>query len=344
MKTALAALFFAAWVPLAFGGPCTGAEAQLAQVSRQLARGEPDAAEQVLGSIAPSYPACPDVLLQEARIVAARGDAATAGGMFMRYLEVAPDDSRGYTYFGRFLISQRQYDRADRASEVAIQKAPNDPGALALRGQLLDMKGESQKGLEMLNRACQLDPENVDAQFYLGTIFDRAKRPDEAVKHFQKVVSIDQRDARAWDYLALNLEPLGKLDAADEAYRKALDVNSPGAQFDAFLDYNYGRFLVKRNDLADAKKHLDRAVELVPQARSTWYERAKLNLRLGDYKQARSDAEKAASLQDPAGVIIDLQLYSLLEQIYRHLGEKELAAKYAELARTTPIPSRGDHR
>jgi hypothetical protein len=77
--------------------------------------------------------------------------------------------------------------------------------------------------------------------------------------------------------------------------------------------------------------------------RATWYERARLDLRMQDYQLARKDAEMAASLADPQGVIIDLQIYTILEQIYRRLGETELANKYAELERQTLPPIRGEH-
>jgi tetratricopeptide (TPR) repeat protein len=117
-------------------------------------------------------------------------------------------------------------------------------------------------------------------------------------------------------------------------------VNHEGQQFDAFLDYNYGRFLAKRNHLAESKLHLDRAVELVPDDRDTWYDRAKLNLRMGNYAQARSDGERAASLVEQTGGIIDLQVYTLLEKIYRRLGEKELADQYANRTRQMPPPTR----
>jgi tetratricopeptide (TPR) repeat protein len=344
MRLTLSFVFLALCVPLAWGDACSGAESQLAVVSRELARGLPDAAEAALGAVVASNPQCLEILLLEARIRSAKGDAANAGAIFMRYLQLAPADPRGYTYFGRFLLEQRQYQRADEVSASALEKAPNDPQALALRGQILDMKGDSQKGLELLKRACQADPDNVEAQFYLGTVFDRAKRPGEAVSHFRKVVGIDPSDARAWDYLALNLEPLGQIEEADQAYRKGLEVNVPGQHHDSFLDYNYGRFLMKRNQLQASKQHLDRAVELTPNVRGVWYERAKLRLRLEDYRQARSDAEKAAAIPDSPGGIIDLQVYSLLEQIYRHLGETELARKYAELSRETPVPARGEHR
>lgn len=344
MKALAICFLLAMCTPAAFGDACTGAEAQLTVVSRELSRGSPTAAEAALAHVVRDHPGCLDILLAEARIEAAKGDEQTAGGLFVRYLQLAPDDPRGYTYFGRFLLEQRQYQQADQVSEAGLEKAPDDPGAMALRGQILDMKGDSQKGLDLLQRACAANPENGDAQFYMGTIFDRAKRPAEAVEHFQKAAGINPHDARAWDYLALNLEPLGKIDAADAAYRKALAANRAGPHFDAFLDYNYGRFLMKRNQLALSKQHLDRAVELAPEVRAVWYERAKLDLRLQDYPQARADAEKAASLKDSAGIIIDLQLYSLLEKIYRHLGETQLANKYAELSRDTPVPQRGEHR
>ena len=78
----------------------------------------------------------------------------------------------------------------------------------------------------------------------------------------------------------------------------------------------------------------------MPDYRDTWYDRAKLNLRMGNYSQARSDAERAASLSEETGGILNLQVYNLLEQIYRRLGEKELADRYANLTRQTPPPMR----
>jgi hypothetical protein len=49
----------------------------------------------------------------------------------------------------------------------------------------------------------------------------------------------------------------GQVDRAGEAYRKAETVNQRGRHFDAFLDYNYGRLLMKGHQLKEAKEHLD---------------------------------------------------------------------------------------
>ncbi len=344
MRSALLSLLFAtcsAW--LAFAGPCTGAETQLAQVSRALTVNSPATAENTLHALSLSYPDCPEIVLHQARLSQAKGNPSQAAELYYRYTDTDPNDSRGLAYFGRFFLEQRDSMRADALSAAAVDKNPDDPAALALRGQILVMKGQSSEGQTLLERAVRLDPDDPEAQFQLGTIYDTAKAASRAVEHFRKAATLNPHNPRAWDYLALNLEPVGDLEGAEQAYRKGLQVNEAGRYHDAFLDYNYGSFLAKRNDLSGSKHHLDRAVELTPQVRAVWYERAKLNMRMQNYEQARSDAEKAAACQQQGG-IIDLQIYSLLSQVYARLGETALAKKYMDLTRETPPPVRGEQR
>jgi tetratricopeptide (TPR) repeat protein len=344
MKTAMLFLLVAACLPrVALADACAEADSQYSRISIELGRSAVEAAERILNQVPPSNAACPSVLLAKARIAAGKGDSSQAEALFSHYMEVAPEDPRGYAFLARLLIDEGEYPRADAASEAAIQKGPDNPAALAVRGQLLAMKGDRKRGVELLTKACQLDPEDAEAEFQLGSIYDRSKLPADAMIHFKRVVALDPEDPRAWDYLALSQEPMGDLDGAAGSYAKALQVNREGPHYDAFLDYNYGRFLMKQGDLKKSKVHLDHAVELVPNIRATWYERARLDLRLKDYQLARKDAETAARISDPEGIIIDLQIYSILEQIYRRVGERELANKYAELGRSTAPPVRGEH-
>ena len=60
-------------------------------------------------------------------------------------------------------------------------------------------------------------------------------------------------------------------------------------------------------------------------------------MKVKNYEGARADGERAATLRDTGGVILDLQIYALLGQIYGRLGNKELASKYAALG---PCPSK----
>src|SRR3954469_329481 len=237
----------------AFAGPCTGAEEPLAQVSRALNRNAIENAENILQALRVSHPECPEIVLNEARLAQAKGSVDEAAELFYRYTDTDPNDSRGLAYFGRFFLEQHDYMRADALSAAAVDKNPSDPAALALRGQVLVMKEQSPEGQTLLEKAVELDPDDPEAQFQLGVIYEKAKAAPQAVQYFQKATALNPSDARAWDYLALNLEPLGDLEGADGAYRKGLQVNQPGRYHDAFLDYNYGRFLAKRNDLTASK-------------------------------------------------------------------------------------------
>ena len=344
MRTTFISLLFAVcaiWPT--FAKPCTGAEEQLAQVSKALTVNALEMAESALRALSVSYPDCPEIVLHQARLAQAKGNISKAAELYYRYTDTDPDDSRGLAHFGRFFLEQRDYMRADALSAAAVDKNPEDPAALALRGQILLMKGQSTEGRDLLEEAIKIDPDDPEAQFQLGTIYDKAKAAAQAVEHFRKAATLNPQDARAWDYLALNLEFIGDLGDTEQAYQKGLQVNRAGRYHDAFLDYNYGRFLAKRNDLSGSKRHLDRAVQSVPQIRAVWYERAKLDMRTQNYQQARADAEKAAACTQQGG-IIDLQIYSLLSQVYSRLGDTALAKKYSDLTRETPPPVRGEQR
>ncbi len=203
------------------------------------------------------------------------------------------------------------------------------------------MQGRADEGRKLLEQAVARDPDNAEALFQLGILEDRAKHSDQAASTFQRVVALRPFDPRAWDYLGLNLEPLGRVAEAGRAYKQGLAVNEKPL-FDWFLDYNYGRLLLKLNRLPESKAHLDRAVELLPRLRASHYDRAKLHLRMGELEAAKREAELALSLQDSAGLILDLQVYNLLASVYSRLGDEQNAKKYADLSQSARIPVRSE--
>jgi tetratricopeptide (TPR) repeat protein len=269
----------------------------------------------------------------------AEGNVDDARACLSRFIASVPLDARAYYALAELSLLNGDPVRADSASANAVALKPDYIEALVLRGRILGMKGNAGEAQKLLETACRLAPESAEAHFQLGVLFDSKNDPGEAVAQFRKVLLLNAKNPRANDYLALNLERLGKAEEAAAAYKAGLLVNS-GPLFDSFLDYNYARFLMKRNCLAESKSHLDRAVSLAPETRAVYYERARVNLRLNRYEEARADAEHARSLPDPEGFVLDLQVYYLLSTIYGRLGQTDLARKYAELSRTTRVPLR----
>lgn len=319
---------------------CNSLEKPLTQAMLALRQGRLAEADRLLASLQSSRPECHELALATGRLRMAQGDDISAQRLFSLYTLQEPQDARGHYFLSSLLFSQRNYARAEKVLSQALSLNPDDPDSLTLRGQLLLMKGQIVPAEEALAKACRLAPENAASHFELGKLYDSQHKSPQAVTFFEIVITLSPKDPRAYDYLALNLDRLGNAERAEWAFQKGLEANK-GPLKDGFLNYNYGRFLVAHNRLAEARLHLDQAVSLAPRTRAVYYERAKLSMRLKNYADARGDAERALNLADSAGFVLDLQVYAQLATIYSRLGEKELAAKYAKISKDTPVPLDG---
>jgi Tfp pilus assembly protein PilF len=319
--------------------PCEGAEGSLASIAKALDEGRWSDAEAFLYPLEPSHSECAAVVLDLARLRAAQGNQAEAERHFSRALIMAPDDAVAHALFARFQLSRGLRPQAARLVSQALTLDPECPEALVVQGKIMGDRGMYGDARAVLEKAVALAPDNADAQHELGVWFFRVNLFDRAARHFESAVALNPFRTRSLDYLAISLETLGEGERAEEMYREALKLQARGGSFfDPTLDYNYGRFLLKQGRLEESRPYLDRAVALHANRRGPRYQRAKLHLAQGDYESARQDAERALALGKPGDVVLDLQVYFLLTKIYTQLGEDEMAAKYAELARSTEIP------
>ena len=318
------------------GAPCAGVESSIQSAAEALDRGEWAEAERRLQPLSASHADCGGAVLGLARLRAARGEPGEAERLFARAIALGPADALAHALFAQYRLSRGEPVPAEDLTARALSLDPDCPEALVVKGRLLILKGQIPRAGEALARAAQLAPENAEAHYRLGNWFFGLRLYADAAARFEKAAMLRPVDALAHDYLALSREALGEAEGAEAAYRAALKVNE-GAFFDSFLDYNYGRFLLKQMRLPESQSHLDRAVTLMPEYRGVHYERAKLKMALGDFVGARADAERALGLRNPGNLVLDLQVYYLLATIYARLGERELTQKYAELSRTTPI-------
>src|ERR1700686_3228099 len=86
MRVLLAfALSYAALVPPAFAGACSGAEHHLAAARQAIAQKDADQADRILSPLRASHPGCPELLLSLARVRGAKGEIAEANNLFRGY-------------------------------------------------------------------------------------------------------------------------------------------------------------------------------------------------------------------------------------------------------------------
>jgi protein O-GlcNAc transferase len=192
-----------------------------------------------------------------------------------------------YARLGRWRMAERFYRQA-----VAIKEHPN---ILLFHGVALSALERNDEAEECLLKALKLDPDNEETHHHLGRVykakgqFDTAekqfkraieinpkyvfayaelgellalKRPREASSFLKKAIYYDPNDGWSRAYLAGALWRLRKLKAADEQYRRLVEL-WPNES----LPYrNYGDFLAcNRKDSSTAEWYLRKAVEIDPQ-------------------------------------------------------------------------------
>lgn len=203
--------------------------------------------------------------------------------------------ARGYAELGRWKMAERFYRRS-----LAIKQ---DPWIWLLLGWALDRLKRHDEAEECLRKALEVDPDYDEAHYNLGYSYRKDGKFPLAEKHLKRAIEIDpkyqlayaelgamltgQKDRAkeavgylkcaidlnsddGWSiaYLANALWRLRKLKAAEEQYRRLLELWPTNP-----LPYwCYGDFLAsERNDAVTAEWYLRKAIEIEPKSEFTNY-------------------------------------------------------------------------
>ncbi len=106
-------------------------------------------------------------------------------------LEQNPTDGPGWAMLGRSYTSQGRYKEASAAFEKATAVITDDANLWTEYAYALSMASGKQlegKPVELLNKALQLDPQNLQALVLAGKAAFEARKYDQAVEYWQKVL------------------------------------------------------------------------------------------------------------------------------------------------------------
>ena len=228
--------------------------------------------------------------------------------------------ARSYAELGRWKMAERFYRQS-----LAIKQ---EPWTWLLLGWALDRLGRHDEAEECLRNALKVDPDYDEAHYNLGYNYKKEGKFALAEKHLRRAIEIDPKYAIAYaelgallagqknrvreavGYLKSALEhnpndrwsrvylanaqwKLRKLKAAEEEYRRSIEL-WPN---DSLPYWCYGDFLAcERNDNSTAESYLRKAVEIEPKGEVANYYLGK-NLLLWDRrKEAKRFLTTAARL------------------------------------------------
>jgi len=255
------------------------------------------------------------VLKRAARVLADRGKRGVAG--VSSSLEEA-----------RAMAASGDAEGAERAFASLLRQDPESPEALYDLGRLQGMRGELALAGRNLAKAVRLKPDFAEAWIDLGNVYQMSGGLAEAESAYRQALALDETSALAWCNLGICQQTRSEPAQASESFRRALDLNPcfglalrhwvglqesldwPGdaqwllerwagaAPDDAEIQAALGFLLLKRRfrpDLAIA--HFDRALELGLNDAELHGNRGIALQDLGRIDEALASYEKALALE-----------------------------------------------
>jgi Flp pilus assembly protein TadD len=128
-----------------------------------------------------------------------------------------------------------------------------------LKGRILIEMGDLGNALESLQTASVLDPEEPDAQYYLGIVYERINEPELARESFENACELDDYNPV---YAVAAAEMMIDLDQIDEA--KAYLNSIPMAENNAGIRQSLGHIALIQQDPTKAVQFFQQARLLAP--------------------------------------------------------------------------------
>ncbi|HET7557749.1 MAG TPA: tetratricopeptide repeat protein [Rhodanobacteraceae bacterium] len=130
------------------------------------------------------------------------------------------------------------YQRSREAADAALRLAPNLAAAHVARGSLLYASDFDWAGAEAeYRRALQLTPNDGEAKYRLGTLLATLGQPAPAIDLTRQALVTDPLHANWYSSLASYLAALGRLDEAEQAIGKAIELQPSSTYYHAALAF-----------------------------------------------------------------------------------------------------------
>jgi Flp pilus assembly protein TadD/nucleoside phosphorylase len=165
--------------------------------------------------------------------------------------------------FGMALIKQNRYVEAIVPLQCAVALVPDNLQCVLLLGIALDNEGQLEKALYYLEKTTQLAPDTATAHEHLGSHLAKTNQHEKAVASLQRAIAIEE-SARRYELLGASLFNLERLSEAEEALRRAVDLdpNSAGKLT------NLAAIVAKLGRITDAVELCQRAIKIKEYART----------------------------------------------------------------------------
>lgn len=135
--------------------------------------------------------------------------------------------------------------------EIAVRDSAENPEIYRMYGVLLHSFGENEESIKQLQKALELNPNNVETKNDIAHVYSESKQLDVAEKILTELIRSKQASGRTYNTLGIIMFFNKKYEKAIKNYSKAVELNPEIGMFHKNLSLSY----TKVGDAENSKKH-----------------------------------------------------------------------------------------
>ena len=236
-------------------------------------------------------------------------------------LDLRPDFPSARVLVGQILESVGRDEEAVEVYASVNEASPLSWSARLSRAAGLARLGRDEEAIGLLRRMAAERPERTDALTRLGDILRNRKRFAEAVEAYdaaiERIGTVEQRHWRLLFSRGIALERSKTWPRAEKDLLAALELAPDEPYLLNYLGYSWVDQGIR---IKDARKMIERAVELEPQSGAIVDSLGWALYRIGDYDGAVEQLERAAELEP-----LDPTVNDHLGDVYWRVGRRNEA-------------------
>jgi cellulose synthase operon protein C len=213
----------------------------------------------------------------------AQGNREKAEAASAAALQADPNYAPALLFRARTLAEKHEMESATKAVDDVLIKAPADPDALVLKGDLLQLsKGDVNGATEQYRKALEVKPGFVPAHTSLLTLLLAKGDLDGARRQLAALKSARPKHPQTVYFEARLASQQGDLKTAEEQVQQLLKVLPDNPQVLQLA----GVVALQRNELLQAEQHFGKLVQMAPSSVGSRQSLARTYLRSGQLDKA----------------------------------------------------------
>ncbi|WP_373540091.1 tetratricopeptide repeat protein [Chamaesiphon sp.] len=264
---------------------------------------------------------------QKGQILIKKKQYQAAIAIFNRSIEIDPDSEEAWSQKAYCLWCLNLEDLAIECFRKVLEIAPDNEYAQMSIGKIYFVREEYHQSISYLDRAVELNNQDISAYYYLGLSWLNIDEKILAYQMFDRAIQIEATEEQDWSDKASFLWHLDLLDRAVVCYQKVLKLN----QHNTYARISIGKLLFGLEKYSEAIAHLEESIALNFKSIDTYYYLGMSFQKAQEYEQAEEVFDQILSLFPDNSIILrakgillyELKDYEVAIAIYQRLVEIE---------------------